>query len=120
MFEIQTPTYECLSQGGEMHCVNPEQLLFNDLDEEERAKWVKALKPQPAEGWNGTIRYCGWKDVPSVYLVCEKDQVLPLEIQLQMAGLAGSEVVRCSSGHCVMLSMPEKVVEVILSAAEGI
>lgn len=53
-----------------------------------------------------------------MYVVCEKDAILPSELQKQIATMAGSEIVMVASGHMVMISQPEKVVEVILKAAE--
>ncbi|MCJ1402764.1 hypothetical protein MMC11_005985 [Xylographa trunciseda] len=106
-----------LSEGGAMTCAMPEKILFNDLDDADREKWTKALKPQPAEGWDGTVTYCGWKDVPSVYLICESDGAIPPPLQLQLAEMAGSQIEKCNAGHMPMLSMPERVVEVITSAA---
>jgi hypothetical protein len=103
-----------------MHCVSPESTLFSDLNHEETQMWMKELKCQPGEGWDGTTTYCGWRDVSSVYLICEGDKCLPAPVQAQCAELAGSEVVRCTAGHMVMLSMPEKVVEVVVGAAQGL
>lgn len=74
---------------------------------------MAAIKPQPAEGWDDTVRYTGWKDVPSVYLICEGDKALPVPLQEQLAGLAGSQIERCSAGHLPMLSQPEAVANVI-------
>ncbi|KAK6828723.1 hypothetical protein RU639_003737 [Aspergillus parasiticus] len=103
-------------EGGALHCVQPEQTLFNDLDEEEKGKWLEVLKPQPAQGWNAATTYAGWRDVKSVYLVCEKDQVVPAFLQEELAGLAGSRIERCSAGHMPHLSQPSRVVEVIKDA----
>jgi len=105
---------------GEMHCLSPSTTLFSDLSEQETQKWIKELQCQPSEGWDGTTKYCGWRDVPSVYLLCEGDKILPEAMQTDVAEMAGSEVVRCGAGHMVMLSMPEKVVEVIERAAVGL
>jgi hypothetical protein len=86
--------------------------------------WMKKKQPNgrrfwncSLQGWDGTTTYCGWEDVPSIYLLCEKDAVLPEAVQLQMAGLAGSELVRCGAGHMPMLSMPGMVVEIISNSA---
>ena len=81
---------------------------------------MKKLRPQPAADWDREIAYCGFVDVPSVYLVCEGDRLLPVELQLQFAGVAGSEVLRCEAGHMVQVSMPEKVVEVLNGVLEGL
>ncbi|TVY51858.1 hypothetical protein LCER1_G008672 [Lachnellula cervina] len=104
--------------GGAMYCKDPEPLLFNDFDAVATEKWVKVLKSQPAAGWDDTVTYSGWREVPSVFLVCEKDAVLTEAMQLGFAQLAGSQVFRCAAGHMVQISMPEKVVEVVKAAAE--
>lgn len=70
---------------------------------------------QPASGWDDVVNYCGWK-VLSVYLCSENDALLPLELQQQMAVLAGSEVETCSAGHMVMLSQSSRIIEVIRKA----
>ena len=114
------PFFDFSKGNGEMYPVSPAGTMFHDLDEGEREKWMKELKCQPSEGWDGTTKYCGWREVESVYLVCEGDKILPVQVQEMMADMAGSRVVRCESGHMVMLSMPEKVVEVIVEAVEGL
>ena len=77
------------------------------------------MQSQPASDWDETVTYCGWKDVPSVYLVCEGDGCIPLPMQLQMAESAGSVIEKCAAGHMPMLSMPEKVVEIVVKSAQA-
>lgn len=102
-----------------MYCLNPTSLLFNDLPPTEASFWTSKLQCQPASGWDDVVSYVGWKNVPSVYLVCEKDALLPPEMQIQMAERAGSEIEKCNAGHCCMLGKPERVVEVVLKAVAG-
>ena len=106
-----------LEQEGAMHCKSPEDLLFNDLDEISTKMWLKTLQPQPAEGWDKTVTYCGWRKVTSGYLVCDNDQIIPAPMQHELAALAGSIVETYDAGHMPMLSMPDKVAEVIVNAA---
>jgi pimeloyl-ACP methyl ester carboxylesterase len=103
-----------------MICIRPRDLLFNDLSPAETDKWMSVLQPQPLSGWGMTTEYAGWTEIPSVYLICENDQVLPASLQEQMATVMGARIERCESGHMVMLTMPEKVVGVIRSAVEEI
>lgn len=63
------------------------------------------------------ITYAAWKEISSIYLVCEDDKVLPAEMQRRLAAMAGSEVMSVKNGHMVMLSNPEKSLEIILKAA---
>ncbi|PWY95981.1 alpha/beta-hydrolase [Aspergillus sclerotioniger CBS 115572] len=109
-----------VTEGGAMYCAQPEVLLLDDVPEPEKTKWLGVLKPQPAQGWDGIVPYAGWQDVPSVYLICEGDRALPVGLQEQLAGLAGSQVERCSAGHLPQVSQQERVVEVIEAAAVGL
>ena len=100
-----------------MYCATPEKFLFNDLSPEDATEWCKTLSCQPSSGWDGTIDYAGWDKVPSVYLIAEGDAILSKEVQLEMAKVAGSEVERCSAGHCCMIGQPERCLEVVRRAA---
>ncbi|KAL8831699.1 MAG: hypothetical protein Q9191_000709 [Dirinaria sp. TL-2023a] len=100
-------------KDGALLCASPKGILFNDLDPTVADLWVGKLKTQPAFGWNGTVSYCAWKEIPSVYLVCEGDQAIPSPIQIQLAESAGSKIETCAAGHMSQVSMPEKVAEVI-------
>ena len=101
-----------------MHCLDPREILFNHLDDTAAKTWIEKLQSQPASDWDGTITYCGWRDVPSVYLVCEGDVCIPPSMQLQLAEMAGSKVEKCWGGRMPMISMPTAVVEVIVEAAK--
>ena len=100
-----------------MFCVTPEKLLFNDFSAEDAMEWTKTLSCQPSSGWDGPIDYVGWKKVPSVYLIAEADAILSKDMQLEMAETAGSQVERCSAGHCCMIAQPERCLEVVRRAA---
>jgi pimeloyl-ACP methyl ester carboxylesterase len=103
---------------GQMYCRDARSTLFDGFEDEEAEMWMGAMQCQPAEGWADVVTYGGWKDVPSVYVVAKEDKALPAEMQRQMAEMAGiEEVVSVRSGHMVMLSQPEKCLEVILKAA---
>ena len=103
-----------------MYCVNTRESLLSDLDEAEAEKWLPSLQCQPATGWDGKVTYCGWREVPSTYLICEADKVLPVELQEHFAATAGAKVERCSAGHMCMLTAKDKVVEVIRAANDRV
>lgn len=92
-------------------------ILFNGLPIEDAKSWLAKMQCQPATGWADALEYAGWQIVPSVYLICENDNAIPVGVQEQVAMTAGSEIERCSSGHMVSLTMLEKVVEVVRKAA---
>jgi len=100
-----------------MFCVDPMKFLMNDLPAEVGKLWVEKMQCQPATEWADVIQYCSWTVVPSVFLITMKDMCIPVEMQLQGAKMAGSEIVKCDAGHMIMLSQPEKVIEIVRRAA---
>ncbi|KAL8722510.1 MAG: hypothetical protein Q9225_001026 [Loekoesia sp. 1 TL-2023] len=103
-------------KDGALLCADAQNILFNDLDPAVADEWVGKLKPQPASGWNGTVTYCAWKDLPSIYLVCEGDQAIPPTVQHQLAQGANSKIETCAAGHMPHVGIPERVAEVIEAA----
>jgi pimeloyl-ACP methyl ester carboxylesterase len=112
--------FSLAEEKGEMWCKDVRGSLFNDFSEADAEKWIAKLNCQPSSGWDLETKYAGWREVETTYLVCENDQVLPSQVQEQMAGLAGSAIVKCGAGHMVQITMPEKVVEIIRKAAREV
>jgi len=92
-------------------------LLFNDLPPDVAESWLAKMQCQPATGWADVVEHAGWKDAPSVYLICENDNAMSVGLQERVSAMAGCEIERCGSGHMVILTMPDKVVEVVRKAA---
>ena len=105
-----------------MRSRDPLRSLFDDFpDAAEAEKYVNELSWQPSTYIESIhVTYCAWKEVPSVYLCCTQDQVIPLEMQHQFAALAGAKTESCKAGHMVLLSQPERVVEFVKKAAAEI
>lgn len=101
-----------------MHPRSPLTTLYIDISTPLATTYLSALSSPPATGWeNEAVTYCRWRDIPSVYLVCEGDALLPPQIQREIAEMAGAEVERCGAGHMVFSSEGERVVEVVRRAA---
>lgn len=52
-----------------------------------------------------------------MYLICENDKAMSVGLQERVSAMAGCEIERCGSGHMVILTMPDKVLEVVRKAA---
>jgi pimeloyl-ACP methyl ester carboxylesterase len=61
-----------------------------------------------------------WKTIPSWYLVTTNDHAIDPDAQRSMAARAGSNVTEVKSSHAVMISHPQKVVDVINAAARSV
>lgn len=95
-------------QDGYFTPVDPRNSLFNDMSASEASRWTATLQIQPA-GWDGVVRYCGWREVPSVYIVLDNDRAIVREVQEEMAELAGSRVVHLDAGHMAQLTRTSEV-----------
>jgi pimeloyl-ACP methyl ester carboxylesterase len=57
-----------------------------------------------------------WKSLPSWYLVATNDEALPPDAERQFAKRMGATVIEVPSGHLAMISHPEDVTKLIVSA----
>lgn len=102
-----------------MYPLDPLNTLSNDIPAptaESSLKGYCTFQPT-AKDYDAKIACCGWRDIPSVYLCCKGDAPLPPGMQDQFAEMVGAKVESCSAGRMVPLSQPDKVVEVVRSAA---
>jgi pimeloyl-ACP methyl ester carboxylesterase len=90
----------------------PEDVFYNDCSESDAAWAVPQLQPQSASSFADTLRAAAWRDRPSTYVVCERDQAIPLFAQEAMSQRAG-EVVRLDAGHSPFLSRPNEFVKLL-------
>ncbi len=99
--------------------------LFHDLPTEEAEHWSSQLKPQSVKAIWSTQTYEAWKDIPSTYIVCEKDRVIQPEKQEEMIAnaravqpMAFDVVERLDCGHQPILSNVQEMVEIVKRAAK--
>ncbi|KAI0123418.1 Alpha/beta hydrolase fold-1 [Xylariales sp. AK1849] len=105
-------------KDGQIICNTPEKILFNDLSPEEASKWITQLQPEPVEGWEAQLTYMGWRDIPSTYILCEKDNIIPPALQEQFAALSQSRLERIPASHMAQVSQPSAVAEIVLRIAQ--
>jgi pimeloyl-ACP methyl ester carboxylesterase len=70
--------------------------------------------------FNSTSGVPAWKTIPSWYLVTTQDKAIPPATQLFMAKRAHARITEVSSSHAVMYSHPDRVLAIILQAAESL
>lgn len=104
--------------------VDPRELFYHDLSQEEGDFWVSKLTKQSIKSLSegGEHSYAGWKDVPCWYLATGQDRGLPVQAQnmmVEMARGAGADVsVReVDSSHSPMLSKPKETADFLMDAA---
>ena len=91
---------------------NPVAMFYGDVPADTAAHAAGRLAPQTTRSWTEPVPDAGWRQLPSTYLVCQKDQALPPALQEQFATRA-DHVRRLPSGHSPFLSMPAELAAVL-------
>ncbi len=61
-----------------------------------------------------------WKSLPTWFLVASGDQAIPPDAERQFAKRMGATTVEIPSNHCAMVSHPDEVVNLIVTAANAV
>jgi pimeloyl-ACP methyl ester carboxylesterase len=77
-------------------------------------------KPLALAAFSGKEAVPAWKTLPSWYLVCTEDQMIPPPAQEFLAKRMNATVRSVPSSHCPFMSKPEAVADIIALAAEAI
>jgi pimeloyl-ACP methyl ester carboxylesterase len=93
-----------------------ESLFFNDLPDDVAHANAARLVAQATQPFSDTVTQVAWKDVPSSYLITERDTVFPLFAQEALSGRAGSAVHRLDTSHSPFLSQPDATADLIDAA----
>ena len=109
-------------QGGSLFADDPHYALHNDTSADVAAYWSSHTTHSDLVAFATPLKYAAWRHMPTTYLLCELDRCLPPHVQEGMLALTEGLVrtVRLPSGHMPMLSMPEKLVDILRGeAGEG-
>lgn len=82
------------------------------MSPEEQQKAISKVKSQTYKSFNEPATHEPWREMPSMYVFCEKDGAIPLVMQEIFAQTLGSPVTfHVDASHSAFLSIPEKVIE---------
>ena len=87
------------------------EALCSDLEPDRAAEELRRLIPQSMSSM-GTPSSAPDRTHPTTYIICERDNAIPVAIQEQMAA-AANHVERLPSSHQPMASMPNRLAEVL-------
>ncbi|KAL9126017.1 MAG: hypothetical protein Q9175_007988, partial [Cornicularia normoerica] len=98
--------------------------MFHDVSVSEGEHWASLLEPQSVGALWSDQTYAAFKDIPSTYVVCELDRIMPVEQQevmiknaKEVEPSAFDVVERLQSGHEPTLSKVGELVGVLERAA---
>jgi hypothetical protein len=107
--------------------LNPDlaaKYCFNDLPESEGRKLAALMPGHSALTFAGKLTYPAYHHVPATYILCQKDDIIPPEVQRRFIETMKEkndhvDVVEVDSGHCPNNSRTGFVVEVVNKAVGG-
>jgi len=89
-----------------------------DVDPETAAVMAATQRPWSAAAAATPSGPPGWRAVPSWYLLGTEDRAIPLPGQQFMAERGNAHIEEVAASHASMVSQPEAVTRLILSAVE--
>ncbi|KAL8628151.1 hypothetical protein Q9189_006128 [Teloschistes chrysophthalmus] len=85
--------------------------FFNDLPPDEGEVWAGRLRKHSRLAFTSPLTHRAYDHHPSSYLLCTRDNAIPLRQQRQMVTAAGiTDLTVVESGHCPQVSRPGDVV----------
>jgi len=116
------PTWIIDSDGNVMDGGDPRKLFYHDVEQKEADEWIAKLRPHSLASFQTKTTSAAWKKIPSAYLICDDDQLLPPQAQEMMVANmkeegGAVETTHIAGSHSPYLANPEAVVKFLRAAA---
>lgn len=91
-----------------------------DASDDDVAVMAAVQKPLGIASFTGIEGTPAWKTIPSWYLVCTDDKMIPPPAQQFMATRMKAQVRSVAASHAVFMAHPQAVADLIVEAAESV
>jgi len=88
-------------------------------EQEQKLVWATQGVPKP-DLFEAKVGGTAWKSKPSWYIVGKQDRTVHPDLERAMAKRMGATTYELESSHVPMLSQPERVIDVIRTAAKAV
>ena len=120
MVQAQYPTGVDDEIATELY-VNPtafHEVFARDLSESLAGVLGASQRPVAAAAFEEKSGVPAWKTLPSWAVVATGDKAAGADVTLSMAQRAGADILELDGSHVIMISQPQKVIDVILKALQ--
>jgi pimeloyl-ACP methyl ester carboxylesterase len=99
--------------------------LFPELPEEEARRYTAKLENHSTASWYGVLTYPGYKFIPTTCLIPDTDFIIATDIQKEQVAREEREGVKITVhelkgvGHCPIVSIPDKVAQILIDIAKA-
>lgn len=110
------PWYKLSDNDLRADIENTEHIFYNDLTPEYAENMRQLLKQQSFQTFKSKLTYAAYRDIPTTYLLCTRDNAIPIvgqEGMVEQAKKSGAEIstVTLEASHSPFCSMPDAVAE---------
>ena len=91
-----------------------------DVDPVEARVMFAVQQPLAASTLDDVMTTPAWKTLPTWFAVAQHDEVIPADAERLFAQRMGATTVELDSSHVVMISHPDEVTDLILSAVDAV
>lgn len=104
---------------------NPQEIFYNDIPQQIAESYIQALGTHSYSTFASQLTVAPWKTIPSTYILCEKDNAIPIAAQEGMIAAAKAMapgafdvVERIAASHSPFISQPEWFADKLVKAAQ--
>jgi pimeloyl-ACP methyl ester carboxylesterase len=111
------PPWIVVPDGNAMVVTDAERVFYNTSPADAASAATARLRPQAKATFEQTVRSVAWRDdVPSTYIICDRDNAIPVPAQEAMAARADTTH-RLDADHSPFLTDPDAVAALIRDVA---
>lgn len=107
------PPNHTVEPDGRFIVENTAEILYHDLPDDEAKDWASKTLHQAPKALDFPLTNEAYRNVPTSYMICERDRGLNGDFQRMFAASAGSNILSMDCGHSPMLSHTSEFVEMI-------
>jgi pimeloyl-ACP methyl ester carboxylesterase len=96
------------------------EVFAGDLPPAQSAVFAASQRPVAASAFDEKSGPVAWKTLPSWAVVATGDKAAGSDVLLSMAKRAGAELLELEGSHLVMVSQPQRVTDVIMTALRAV
>jgi pimeloyl-ACP methyl ester carboxylesterase len=104
------------ADGRTLSVAGAQEVFYNTCDPEVADAAAARLRPQTIASFVQPVKSVAWRDVPSTYVICDRDNAIPVPAQEAMAARADTTH-RLDSDHSPFLTDPAAVAALIRTVA---
>jgi pimeloyl-ACP methyl ester carboxylesterase len=109
---VPPPWWDVHEAEGYVDALRPRKIFYGDVDPVTADAAISRLGHQSLASVSEPLTQVSWREIPSTYVICEKDSAIPPAVQQRMARRA-HRVERLNTSHSPFMSRPSRVADLL-------